>query len=119
MRNLSLLIAAYLLSASCLGAEVTQPAEDRCSLAIPIKGNAAIVCNGVDPKALARLDELLNKKDLELNEKVEGAEAWARSYRELQEQLQLEERDIPLAGTSKRTAEGRQAGRRWGNSLIS
>ena len=59
-----------------------------CSPAVAaVQGKVTIVCNGVDPKALHRLNELLDKKDLELARKVAEAEEWARRYRELEERL--------------------------------
>lgn len=59
-----------------------------CSPAIHnVTGNVAITCNGVDPKALARLNELLDKKDLEPEAKVRQAESWTRTYLELKDRL--------------------------------
>jgi hypothetical protein len=102
MRNLGVLIAACLISAPCQAAEDISTPEDRCSLAVPeIEDRASIVCDGVDLKALARLNELLNKQDLQLHEKIAEAEAWARGYREVNGRLRLEERDIPPAGAAQ------------------
>ena len=47
------------------------------------------------------LDGLQSRKYLELNGKLVEANAWARNYRELTANLQLEARDIPLAGTAR------------------
>jgi tetratricopeptide (TPR) repeat protein len=52
-----------------------------------VKGNVSIVCQGIDPKALARLNELLDKKDLELKQKVTEANEWAERYRDLSARL--------------------------------
>ena len=105
MRNLGVLIAACLISAPCHAAEVTRTTEDRCSLAVAaIEDRASIVCDGVGPKALARLNTLLNERDLQLHEKVAEAEAWARSYRELNGRLEL---DIPAAGAAQLLKEGK------------
>src|SRR6186997_667779 len=98
MRNHGVLIAACLISAPCQAAEVTRTTEDRCSLAAAeIEDRASIVCDDVGPKALARLNTLLNERDLQLHEKVAEAEAWARAYRELNGRLEL---DIPTAGAA-------------------
>jgi len=80
-----------------LGASVTQaatlPSIDQttagwCSPAVGhTQGNVTITCQGVDPKALQRLNELLDKKDLELQEKIREAEAWTRKYHDLSQRL--------------------------------
>jgi tetratricopeptide (TPR) repeat protein len=95
-----------------LGASVTQAAtlpsiaqktEGWCSPAVgQTQGDVTIICQGVDPKALLRLNELLDKKDLELQEKIREAEAWTRKYHELSQRLAEEGRDNALA----RQAEG-------------
>jgi len=41
----------------------------------------------VDPKALVRLNELLDKKDLELSAKIAEADEWAAKYRDLVQRL--------------------------------
>jgi tetratricopeptide (TPR) repeat protein len=69
-------------------AEVAQHTEGWCSPAVAdTKGNVTVICQGVDPKALQRLNELLDKKDLELQEKIRQAEDWAHRYRDLKAQL--------------------------------
>jgi tetratricopeptide (TPR) repeat protein len=90
-----------------LGASVTQAAtlpsihqkmEGWCSPAVGhTQGDVTIVCQGVDPKALQRLNELLDKKDLELQEKIREAEEWTRKYHELSQRLAEEGRDNELA----------------------
>ena len=69
----------------------------RCSPAVGQANNVTIVCQGVDPKALARLNELLDKQDLELEDKIGEAEAWAQKYHELEQRLATEGQDNPLA----------------------
>ena len=90
-----------------LGASVTQAAtlpsmtqktEGWCSPAVGhTQGDVTIICQGVDPKALQRLNELLDKKDLELQEKIREAEEWTRKYHELSQRLAEEGRDNALA----------------------
>ena len=64
-----------------------------------------IVCHGVNPKALERLNELLDKKDLELHAKVQEAEEWAQKYRDLHQRLTEEGRDDALAQQAKKLLE--------------
>jgi len=85
-RGFALALAAL---ASAAGAQsVQQTTSGWCSPTVAdTKGNVQITCNGVDPAALKRLNELLDKKDQELSEKTAQAEDWARRYQELQQQL--------------------------------
>src|SRR5215217_8589913 len=67
---------------------VQQTTYGWCSPAIhEVVGDVVITCNGVDPKALERLNELLDKKDLEPEAKVKQAESWTRIYQELKGRL--------------------------------
>jgi len=50
-------------------------------------GSGTIVCDGVDPRAMKTLNELLDQKDLELGKKIQEANDWARRYRTLETQL--------------------------------
>ena len=77
---------------------ITQQTEGWCSPAVgQTGGNVTIICQGVDPKALKRLNELLDKKDLKLQEKIRKAEEWARKYQELFQLLAEVGRDNELA----------------------
>ena len=79
-----LLLGLMLVAATARAETTTQITQDWCSPAVAnTQGNVTIKCNGVDPKALARLNELLDKKDLELEEKIAQANEWARRYQEL------------------------------------
>jgi len=50
--------------------QVQQNTHGWCSPAVNnVTGNVAITCNGVDPKALARLNEILDKNNLEPKER--------------------------------------------------
>jgi tetratricopeptide (TPR) repeat protein len=67
---------------------VSQKTAGPCSPAITdVKGHVTITCQGVDRKALARLNELLDKKDLQLAQKVEEANEWAQRYHEVSARL--------------------------------
>jgi tetratricopeptide (TPR) repeat protein len=87
------------LSGRLTGAEtITQTTTGWCSPVVnKAGGNVTIICQGVDPKALDRLNELLDKKDLELEAKIQEAEEWAQKYRHLQQRLTEEGRDSVLA----------------------
>jgi hypothetical protein len=77
---------------------LTQKTEGWCSPAVgQTQGNVTISCQGLDPKALQRLNELLDKKDLELQDKIREAEEWTRKYHELSQRLAEEGKDNALA----------------------
>src|SRR5712691_9030645 len=84
-------------------ATIEQTTAGWCSPAVGQANTVTIVCQGVDPKALARLNELLDKKDFELQAKIREAEEWAQKYRDVQQRLAEEGRDDVLA----RQARGR------------
>jgi DNA repair exonuclease SbcCD ATPase subunit len=52
------------------------------------QGNVTIICQGVAPRALARLNQLLDQKDIDLQRKIEEAELWAKKYQELKQALE-------------------------------
>jgi hypothetical protein len=63
---------------------VTQTTQGWCSPAVAnTQGNVTIICQNVDPRAQQRLNELLDKKDLELSEKIKEANEWAQKYHDL------------------------------------
>ena len=77
-----------LAAVAARAATFEQTTSGWCSPAVAaVQNKVTIVCNGVDPKALHRLNELLDKKDVELARKVAEAEKWARRYRELEQRL--------------------------------
>ena len=80
-------------------ATITQHTEGWCSPAVWVKtqGHVTITCHGVDPKALQRLNELLDKKDLELQEQIREAEDWTHKYHELSQRLAEAGKDDKLA----------------------
>jgi tetratricopeptide (TPR) repeat protein len=67
-------------------ADVEQTTDGWCSPAIYGNGNH-VECKGVDPRAMARLEELLDRKDRDLTEKIADANELARKYNELDAQL--------------------------------
>ena len=85
--------AAGLLIASLLAfsagtppaaADITQTTGSGswCSPAQNANGNT-VICNGVDPRAMDRLNELLDRKDLDLKQKTAEANDWTRRYTEV------------------------------------
>jgi hypothetical protein len=58
--------------------EVTQTTGSGswCSPAQNGNGNE-VICNGVDPRAMDRLNELLDRKNLDLKQKNAAADVWA------------------------------------------
>src|SRR5664280_932938 len=52
-----------------------------------VTGNVTVNCIGVDPRALKRLNEELNRKNLQLTEKIRQADEWTVRYKELEERL--------------------------------
>jgi hypothetical protein len=99
--RVSLLLVGLLVFAagtpSLAAADVAQTTGSGswCSPAQNGNGNT-VICNGVDPRALDRLNELLDRKDLDLKQKTEEANDWARRYNDLN--AQLEETKTQLTG---------------------
>ena len=83
-----------------VAADVTQTTGTGswCSPAQNGNGNT-VICNGVDPRAMARLNELLDRKDLDLKQKIAEADDWAHRYNDLN--AQLEETKKQLAAKSE------------------
>lgn len=97
-----LAVALTLVAAPGWAQSIRQQTAGWCSPAVAdAKGNVSIVCQGVDPKALARLNELLDKKDLELAQKIQEANEWATKYRDLSARLAAAGDDGQLAEQAK------------------
>jgi Tetratricopeptide repeat len=98
---IGLLIAGLLAltGAPSAAADITQTtgAGSWCSPAQNGNGNA-VVCNGVDPRAMDRLNELLDRKDLDLKQKTAEANDWARRYSELNAQLEETKKQLAAKG---------------------
>lgn len=90
-------------------AQVTQQTTGWCSPAVAgTGGNVTVVCQGVDPKALARLQELLDKKDLELADKIKEADEWVTKYRELEARLcRRQQQGVDRGGRANQAGEVR------------
>jgi tetratricopeptide (TPR) repeat protein len=96
-RRLAWSLAVLAWTAPADAVDVEQSTGGWCSPAINGSGNR-VVCQGVDPRAMARLEELLDQKDRDLNEKIAEANEWARKYNELDAQLTDARRQLEAKG---------------------
>src|SRR5271165_2165285 len=80
-----------------VAAEVWQSTTGWCS---PIQsGNNNVVnCNGVDPRAMDRLNERLDRKGLDPKQKIAEANDWVRRYTELNAQLEETQKQLTAKG---------------------
>lgn len=97
-----------LTAASAQSPTIMQSTQGWCSPVVgQAGGNVTIICQGVNPKALDRLNEFLrtqeslDKKYLELQTKIQEAETWTQRYRELQDRLTQEGQNDILSQTVK------------------
>ena len=92
-------LLAFAAGTPSLAAEVTQTTGSGswCSPAQNGNGNT-VICNGVDPRAMDRLNELLDRKDLDLKQKTAEANDWARRYNELNAQLEETKKQLAAKG---------------------
>lgn len=68
--------------------QIIQESTGWCSPNIAnVSGKVTVICNGIDPGALDRLNKELNRKQLQLSEKIKEANQWATRYKELERQL--------------------------------
>jgi hypothetical protein len=98
MRRGVLSLLVMIAGAAPSGAtEVAQSTAGWCS---PIQSgnNNVFVCNGVDPRAMERLNELLDRKDDDLKQKTAEANDWARRYNELNAQLEETKNQLAAKG---------------------
>src|SRR3954454_2295681 len=56
------------------------------------------ICNGVDPRAMKRLNDDLDRMDLNLQQKTADANEWARKYNELNAQFEETKKQLTLKG---------------------
>ena len=77
-------------------ANLEQSTSGWCSPAQNGNGNT-VVCNGIDPRALARLNELLDLKDLDLKQKTVEAEQYATRYLESKRYIAEVEQRLTLS----------------------
>jgi tetratricopeptide (TPR) repeat protein len=84
-------------AAPAVAADVEHSTTGPCS---PIQsGNNNVVnCNGVPERALDRLNELLDRKDLDLKQKTAEANEWTRRYNELNALLEETRKQLAAKG---------------------
>ena len=65
-------------------AEATDVEQLTAGWCSPIQSgnNNVVICNGVDPRAMDRLNERLDRMELDLKQKIAVADDWARRYNE-------------------------------------
>src|SRR5271165_4757592 len=64
---------------------IVQRSSGWCSPNIAhVAGNVSVNCIGVDPRALKRLNAELNRKNLQLSDKIREADEWTAKYNELE-----------------------------------
>jgi tetratricopeptide (TPR) repeat protein len=86
-RVLSLcILGALSWTALSWAAEIEQTTTGSYSPAI-IGNNNQVTFGDIDPRALKRLNDDLDAKDLQLQQKLQEAEEWARKFREVNQQL--------------------------------
>src|SRR5271166_6400859 len=67
---------------------IVQKSSGWCSPNIAnVLGNVTVNCIGVDPRALNRLNAELNRKNLQLADKIREADEWTARYKELEARL--------------------------------
>ncbi len=82
------LLICYLIISPVQAGSVEQKTKGWCSPAVnDTKGNITIDCHGVSPKIVKRLEELLDKNELDLIKAKETILLWFKKYNELKSQL--------------------------------
>ena len=102
--------------ASAAAVAVEQSTTGQCS---PIQSgnNNVFICNGVDPRAMKRLNDDLDRMDLSLQQKASEAHEWARKYNELSARFEENKKQLEAGARtdsgrdSTRSAAPRQTGR--------
>src|SRR5208337_4598659 len=79
------------------GGDVEQTTTGWCSPA-QNGNNNVVICNGIDPRAMARLNELLDLKDLSLKQKTAEANDWAQKYHDLNAELEDIKKQLAIKG---------------------
>jgi len=84
----SVLIPLVLMAVQQPQPTLVQKSSGWCSPNISnVVGKVAVNCIGVDPRALKRLNAELDRKNLQLAEKIREADEWTTKYKELEAQL--------------------------------
>jgi tetratricopeptide (TPR) repeat protein len=93
-----LLISLVMTAAPQNPQTIVQKTSGWCSPVIAnVVGNVTVTCIGVDPRALRRLNAELNRKNLELADKILVADEWTKKYKELEKRLNDAPDDVALS----------------------
>jgi hypothetical protein len=93
VQQLKIVMSLLLTTASMASAQQTpsttmQKTSGWCTPHIAnVTGSVEVICVGVDPRALKRLNSELAGRKLQLTDKIRQADEWARRYHELETQL--------------------------------
>src|SRR5260370_22108717 len=101
---LNSLLTLFILVAALQEAPVTivQKSSGWCSPNIAnVAGNVTVNCIGVDPRALKRLNAQLDRKNLQLADKIREADEWTSKYKELEAQLDRGGHHIALSNQAQ------------------
>ncbi|MBV8202607.1 MAG: hypothetical protein JOZ15_18485 [Acidobacteria bacterium] len=100
-RRIICLLVMFAGAAPAVAAEVEQSTSGWCS---PVQSgnNNVVVCNGVDPRAMKRLNDELDRMDLSLKQKIEEANEWARKYHDVNAELDEAKRQLAAKGARTR-----------------
>ena len=101
MKTKAALVVGVLVFAGTplVASEVTQTTGSGSWCSPTQNGNGnTVICNGVDPRAVDRLNELLDRKDLDLKQKIAEANEWAHRYNELNAQLEETKKQLAVKG---------------------
>src|ERR1017187_1206857 len=93
-----MLISLVVMAAQQAQPTILQRSSGWCSPNIAnVVGHVTVNCVGVDPRALRRLNEALNRKKLQLADKIREADEWTAKYKELETRLSEAPDDVALS----------------------
>jgi tetratricopeptide (TPR) repeat protein len=94
-RNIACLLMMFAGVVPAVAAE--QSTAGSCS---PIQSgnNNVFICNGVDPRAMKRLNDDLDRMELNLQQKTTEANEWVRKYNELNTQFEQTKKELEAKG---------------------
>ena len=112
MRTIGLLVVslfAFAAARPSVAAEVTQTTGSGSWCSPAQNGNNDnVTCNGVDPRAEHYLNDLLDRMNLDLKQKTDEANDWARRYKELNAQLEEMKKQLAAKGEDVTLVESAQ-----------
>ena len=92
-------LLVFAVGTQSVAAETTQMtgSDSWCSPALNGNGNT-VNCNGVDPRAEHYLNDLLDRTNADLKQKIAEANDWVRRYNELNAQLEETKKQLAAKG---------------------